>query len=57
MLSMLVSRESGHHAPSLLPRAESTRRAHCLELSKQRDFEKKHRRGINCLHIDAVENR
>ncbi|ESO92598.1 hypothetical protein LOTGIDRAFT_233046 [Lottia gigantea] len=58
MLKFLTSRESGSSDPSLLRRAEVTRRIYSLELSKHRDIEKSNALGVvNALDIDSIENR
>ena len=57
MLSFLYSRESGCDPPSRLFRAETTRRAYSVELSKYYDLQSIHTSGINTLDLDPVEGR
>lgn len=57
MLKFLSGRQAGLDDPRVLRRAETTRRAYALDLSRQRDFEVVHLGGINSLDIDPVESR
>ena len=57
MLNFLAARENGSHDYQAIRRAECTRRAFSLELSKHFDVEKIHSAGINSLDVDPVEYR
>ncbi|XP_066567519.1 DNA excision repair protein ERCC-8 [Amia ocellicauda] len=57
MLGFLTARQTGLDDPLRLRRAESTRRVLSLELNKDRDVQRIHSNGINCLDIEVVEGR
>lgn len=57
MLKLLRCREHGIHPPDMVIKAEVTRRALSLDVSKYFDMQKVFDAGINTLDIDCVENR
>ncbi|XP_077981319.1 DNA excision repair protein ERCC-8-like isoform X2 [Glandiceps talaboti] len=57
MLGFLAARENGTHFAEALARAETTRRTYSLDLSKEREVQRIHESGVNCLDIDPVEGR
>ena len=57
LLSFLIGRELGADNPLLLLRAETTRRAYSLDVSRHYDVQSVHPAGVNTLDIDPVETR
>ncbi|KAI5610353.1 DNA excision repair protein ERCC-8, partial [Silurus asotus] len=57
MLSFLTARQTGVDDPVRLRRAESTRRVLSLELNHDRDVERIHGNGVNCIDIEVIEGR
>uniref|UniRef100_A0A8C9T124 DNA excision repair protein ERCC-8 n=1 Tax=Scleropages formosus TaxID=113540 RepID=A0A8C9T124_SCLFO len=57
MLGFLFGRQTGLDDPLRLKRAESTRRALCLELNPDRNVERIHGNGINTIDIEVIEGR
>ena len=57
MIQLLENREHGRQPPERIVKAETTRRATSMELSKYMDVQKIFDAPVNTLDIDAVENR
>ncbi|OAD02295.1 hypothetical protein MUCCIDRAFT_111665 [Mucor lusitanicus CBS 277.49] len=57
MYSFMKKREYGVLNPLRLERAETTRRAYNLQLSKSKELALSHRGGVNSVKIEAIEQR